>query len=230
MRALLLIAVCWIASTVSAQDLRKEFVDMNDYLEGLSNFQMTVNYQTSGAEELEETGAVSVIVGENGMFYQLGGASIVLNNKQTILIDDEERSIIYSDNAKAKKNNSVLLTEHLLKGIDSLITRANDIEFYMDGKTRVYSIRMENAYFDLVQVHFEQKCIAKVQYFYNSNFVDYKGLQATCIVDIQENIEFDKNCLATDYYLSEKDGVKVPSEKFTNYLIIYNESLESFID
>lgn len=230
MRSLAIYIVLLCTFSVAAQDLRAEFETMNSHLIALENYRMTVDYRAGDDKEEFDKGIVSVFVGAEGMFYSMKGASIAMNKENVILIDEEERSIIYSDNQKVKKKESMFLTDYVLKGIDSLISQSDSITFFEEGKHRVYNVRQPHGYFNLVQIKFAGKTLSEVVYHYNSDFIEEEGMTSVCKVDIEENIEFDSKYLSTEFYITERNGAMVPSTYFDNYLIIYNESLENFMD
>lgn len=218
-----------ITSIGHGQDIRKEFIAMNEHLATLNNYRLDVDYSAGEGEEGEQ-GKVSVVVDPRGLFYHLGEAKMIINNKNTILIDDKERMLVYSDNQRIRGNESFLLTDNLIKGIDSLVDQSDTITFFLNQGVRTYNLRFVNRYFDLVQLEFEKEVLSKVIYYYNEDFVDSKGLVATCNMTLSENITFDPLYFQTAFYLTDQNGTMVPSENFNNYLIIYNEALEGTFD
>ncbi len=229
MRIILIFFVLCSFSGIS-QDLRREFESMNEHISTLSNYRLSVKYLAKGASDIIDEGVVSVFVDSSGLFYNLGSSSIVINHEKMILLDDNDRTIIYSDNQKVKKRKSVALLDNMMVGIDTLISSSDSITFYNVGGVSTYNLRFTNSYFDLVQVSFENHVISKIEYYYNSDIIDEEGVKTTCEVLFEENVKFDHNYLNTAFYMTEKDGKLIPSQNFNNYLIIYNESLESYID
>lgn len=231
MKEILLLIVLTIVSTAWSQNLREEIVEMNEYLGALDSYQMSVEYLAAEGTELEEKGKVSVMVSELGLFYDLGvGSKMIVNEDKIILVDDAERSIMYAENKRVRRRKSVNMLDQVIQGMDTLIVKADTMLFTEHGGTREYSLRFDNAYFDLVQLRFEGSLLKEVQYFYNSDHVDAVGIENICLVSYKENPVWDELFFNTDFYLQELNGTLVPSEKFNNYLIIYNGSLENYLD
>lgn len=226
----LLVILCLGANLGFGQNLREEFVAMNEYLGSLSNYRLGVSYSAGNEEESDE-GDVSVVVDNRGLFYHLGTSKLIINKQHTILVDDSDHLLVYSDNQEVKKpNESFSLADQMLRGIDTLVQSADSIYFHTEDGRRIYTVRFTDAYFDLIQLSFEGKILREIEYFYNEAYVDEKGLRAKCNVTLEPNVTIDATLLQTSFYLREQNGEYVPSDNFNNYLIIYNESLESYFD
>ncbi len=217
------------SSFLYGQDLKKEFAQMNDFLNKMNSYKLSVQY-TAGNEEQSENGAVSVIVNSKGLFYDINQAHLVINDEYTFLIDDQEHLLVYSENQQVKKRASFNFSDQILKGIDTLVSRSDSVMFSMNENTRSYSLRFKESYFDLIQLHFSGELLTKVDYFYNEEFVNETGVRTTCTVSLDPDIAIDEKVFDTTFYILEKDGTIVPSENFSNYLITYNEALESYLD
>ncbi len=229
MKSFLLYILFFISFGANSQDLNKEFEKMNSYLSTLKNYSLSVDYQVGDASE-PDSGKVSVIVSPEGLFYDFGSSKMIINHSNTILIEGQSKTIIYSDNKEVKLKKSISLSEQMIRGIDTLVSKSDSISFYLNGKSRVYNLRFENGYFNLVQLEFQEHILTKVIYYYNSDFVHKEGLKTICFMKVEENIDIQKHFFQTSYYIKENNGTMVPSSNFNNYLIIYNESLENFID
>lgn len=218
------------ALELSAQNLKKDCEAMYGYLGTLQNYRMTVGYSTNDTTEFQEAGSASVFVCHEGLFYNLQSALIMINSATTIVVDSDENTIIYADNEEVKKKDLLDVTEILLNGIDTLSANSDTITYYALNDKRTYTIRYANAYFNLIEVVFGEKMIERIVYHYNSDFIGEQGLQVECEVSLEENIDFDKKLLQKDFYLFTENGQTRPSENFTNYLIVYNESVSNYFD
>lgn len=227
---ILLTYLLLMSFTSFSQDLRSEFVQMNEYLEELVQFKISVNYSADDTQEVEK-GTISAVVHPKGLLYSLGeGSGMMVNKKNTVLIEPSEQQLVYSNNQKVKEDKSISLIDKMLQGIDTLIARCDTVIFHREGDQRVYNLRFKNAYFDLVQLYFTDRFISKAVYFYNEEFVEYSGSRATCNLWIDPEVEIDEELFETSYYLEKEAGQMKASEKFKNYKIVYNESLEEILD
>lgn len=224
---LILSILAFAAFTANSQNLHKEFEEMNDYLKSLSGYSLQVSYNASSAEEIIEEGDVSVYVNSAGLLYRMGPSTMMINDEFVILVEDEDHTLIFSENQKVSKRKSVDLMDQMLIGIDSLITSADTIIYYQFEDNRKYTIRNEKAYFNMVEVSFKGKVVSKVDYYYNSDFVEESGIKTTCLVRFADKSTADSQFLDTNYYISEQNGEYVPSENFPNYILIYNEADEN---
>jgi len=229
MKQLLFILVCSVALSGLAQDLKQEITAMNAHLEQLTDYRITVDYSAGDTTDFFDQGEASVLVSNSGFFYQTEFASMIINGEHTIIVNEDERALIYSDNQDTPKK-SPSLNDYVLQGMDTLVEQADSIYFSTNGNQRIYHLRFKNGYFNLVECTFEGAYLSKVVYFYNEAIVEEQGLTATCTVHIEEEPVYDKAMLTSDFYLTHKNGAVVPSEHFTGYILIYNESIESFTE
>lgn len=217
------------SSFLQAQDLKEEFARMNNFLNEKSSYKLSVQYK-AGNEDQEEQGLVSVVVHSKGLFYDIDGSHMMINEEYTILVDDQERMLIYSENQEVKKRNSFSFSNQLLKGIDTLVANSDSVMFTSSGDIRTYTLRFESSYFDLIQLHFSEQMLKEVEYFYNEEFVHEVGVRTTCAVSLDSETTIDERAFDTAFYILSKNGTMVPTEKFSNYLITHNEALESYLD
>lgn len=229
MKAYLVFIALVVSSLLRAQDLKKEFTQMNDFLNEMSAYKLSVQY-TAGNEEQTEQGLVSVVVHPKGLFYDIDRSHMMINEDYTVLIDDQERMLVYSENQEVKRRKSFSFSDQLLKGIDTLMANSDSVMFSQDEKVRTYTLRFENSYFDLIQLHFEGQMLGKVEYFYNEEFIHEIGVRTTCLVTLDRETTIDEKVFDTSFYITENNGTIVPTEKFSNYLITHNEALESYFD
>lgn len=219
-----------LSSISFGQDLRNEFVQMHIFLEKQESFEIKVNYSADDTQKVEN-GNVSVVATSDGLLYSFGaGVSLMINKENTVLIEPKEKQLVYSNNQKVKKQKSFTLVDKMLQGIDTLMVRCDTISFYKEGEQRVYNLRFDNAYFDLVQLYFLDNFISKAVYFYNDKFVDFSGAKTVCDLQLETSLEIDDQLFETTFYLKEEAGIMTASENFKNYKIVYNESLEEILD
>lgn len=211
------------------QDIKSEFLKMDTYLASLPIYQLKVDYSAADAQLIEE-GNVSVIVHPKGLFYELDNAHFMINEKNTVFIDDHEKMLVYSDNIDVSKGKKFKLSDQLLRGLDTLIAKSDTMFFYKQNEDRNYTFRFSNSYFDMIEMTFSDHLLKKVVYFYNDEFVSQTGTKTTCKVNINTSPEVDEKIFETSFYIIDKNGQKVPSENFSNYLITYNEALENYLD
>lgn len=214
---------------LSAQDLKKEFIQMDEHLSSFESYKLSVRY-TAGNEEKTDEGLVSVIVSPLGLFYDIDRSHMMINETHTILVDDQEKMLIYSENVEIKTRKSFSFSDQLLKGIDTLVAKSDTTLFYSTGEKRTYTLRFTNSYFDLIQLNFEQRLLTEVVYFYNESFVHEAGLRTTCLVSLEAGVEVDPSIFNSSFYFTDTNGTLVPTENFNNYLITRNEALETYLD
>lgn len=218
-----------IAVTGFGQDLKQDIAAMNAHLEALPAYRISVDYSAGDTSDFFDQGAASVLVTPGGFFYETEFAEMLINQQHTIIVNEDEHTLIWSDNAQTSKN-SITLTNSVLQGIDTLITSADSVYFSSNGTRRIYHLRFNNAYFNLVELTFEGVYLTNVLYFYNETVVETPGMTAVCHVQVDEHPTYDPQLLTSDFYFVRKNGQLVPTEAFTGYVLIYNESIESSIE
>src|SRR5688572_19586250 len=87
--------------TGRAQDLRQELAAMNERLEHLADYRITVDYSAGDTSDLSDSGTASVLVSPEGYFYSTEFASMIINEQHTLIVNEEERTLIWSENSKA---------------------------------------------------------------------------------------------------------------------------------
>lgn len=224
-----LFIICTLCGTVFGQDLKTEIAAMHERLAGLENYRLTVRYAAGDTADFFDQGNASVLVTPQGYFYQTDFAEMIINQQHTFIINEEERTLIYSDNVQHPKK-TVALNESILQGIDTLIATADSVYFTPNGDQQVYHLRFKNSYFNLVELTFKGNYLQKVLYFYNEAFVEQAGMTAVCYMEVDEHPEYDKALLLSDYYIHQTNGGVVPSESFTGYVLVYNETIESYTE
>jgi hypothetical protein len=212
--------------TGRAQDLRQELTAMNGRLEQLTDYRITVDYTAGDTSDLSDSGTASVLVSPGGYFYNTEFASMIVNEKHTLIVNEEERTLIWSENRKANKKKPSA-TGTVLQGIDTLIASADSVYFTVNGTDRIYHLRFHGSYFDLVELTFRENFLSHVLYFYNPEVSGGPGVTASCNVQIDEHPVYDKQLLETDFYLTQQDGATLPTAPFTGYVLIHNPSFES---
>lgn len=225
---LVLIVFALVSANLKAQDLKKDMLEMNRYLMGLQDFRLTVDYQVE--DSLKEGGSVSVFVSEKGLFYQLEGAEILINHQNTIIVDEQNRSLIYSNNETKKGKKRFQVEEDLLKGLDTLIAAADSVYFQKTNEDkRMYFLRLPKQYFSLVEITFKGKMIEKVSYHYNPDFIDgQQGVRTVNHLKVEEKPEMDLQLLDSAFYLKKEGEEVLPTENFKNYILVFNESSEEY--
>lgn len=210
-----------------AQDLKQDLLQMNKYLNDLSSFRLEVNYEVQ--DSIKEEGSVSVVKCSEGLFYQMDGTSIVINEQNTLIVDDQKRTIIYSENLKKKNKRKFDVQKNLLTGLDSLITQMDSIYFMQKDDKKMYYLRSKEAYFNLIEIEFSEKVMDKVIYHYNPKYVDEQvGLKAVNTLNFIETPEFDRKLLQTSFYMELVDTIYHPTESFKNYLLILNANADEY--
>lgn len=213
------------------QDLKKDILDMHSYIDKLEEFQMTVVYAGGDTNDLNEEGIVSVFVSKEGIFYNLEESSIVINESNVILVNDEEKTLIYSNNIKTKKKfREFDFQKNMIKGLDSIISNADSIYYADNNGSKTYYLRDKDGYFNLIEMQFSGVFLNQIIYYYNPVFVEEVGLKAINKIKIIEKPVFDKQLLKTVWYYTILNGETVPTETFKNYILIYNESSEEYFD
>lgn len=227
-----IILLFFFSGTLLAQDLKKDLLKMNDYMNKLTRFQMNIIYSAGDTTDLKEEGEVSVFVAPEGLFYNMEATNIVINEQNTIMLDDEEHTVIYSDNAKTKKQRKEFdFQKQLLSGLDSLIGGADSVYFALNGTNKTYYLRNQDGYFNLIEIQFTGTLMSQIIYYYNPSHVDNEvGLKAINRIEVVENPTFDLSLLKTEKYYTIQNGTTVPTEEFKNYILIYNESGEEFFE
>lgn len=229
MRLLIYIAVFFFNSFVFGQDLKKDLIQTNQYLNNLSNFSLEVNYAVN--DSLNEQGSVSVYRSNEGFFYTMGSTNIVINQKNTLIIDNEQHTIIYSNNVNRKDNKKFDVQKSLLKGLDTLIAKVDSIYFTIQNDKKTYFLRSEKSYFNLIEIQFSKEMINQVVYYYNPDFVEGEiGLKAINNLKVEENPAFDQKLLTSNFYLQMVNGSYQPTEEFKKYILIYNESADEYFE
>jgi hypothetical protein len=211
------------------QNLQGEFKNMYSYLESLKTYRLNVDYNTTDTSDMSDEGVVSVLITPEGYFYQTDFCEILINPTHTLLINELERTVIYSLNHKLDRKEKAFDVSMLINGLDSLVQHADSVYFSYNGLERVYYLRMKNAYFNLIELHFSGSLLASVQYFYNPDYTEGQILSASNIITIEEHPEFSSEAFNTSFYFTEKNGVITPTEEFSNYRFIYNESVEELM-
>ena len=215
---------------VSAQNLSNEFKQIYNKLDQLNTFQFMVDYSSNDTAEFTEQGRINVLFTPEGYFYQTEFCEMVINKEHTIIINDQDRQILYSQNENLDKTSKSVTTGMLLNQIDTLVTKADSIYFSFDGLDRVYYLRFANQYFNLVELRFAGEMLNQIDYYYNSDFVGSKGLKARNEITFIENPEYDSRILKTDFYFVEKNKTMIPTEEFSSYRVQQSESANSILD
>lgn len=218
--------ICFFGNLIG-QDLKKDISDMNSRLENLPDYRIDVEYTAGDTSDFFNEGFASVIVSETGLFYQTDFASMIINAENTIIVNEEEKTLIYSDNEKKKSKKDTPLDKYILQGIDTLLKSADSVYFTISDTKRIYYLRFSHAYFNLVELTFDGVFLSKVIYYYNEEVSGEKGVTAVCKVHVEEAPVYNKELLQTGFYLKEQSNKIYPTGQFTGYLLIYNESIES---
>lgn len=227
MKSILSVIFLLVIQFVFAQDLKQDLVQMNKYLNDLSSFRLNVNYEVQ--DSIKEEGSVSVVKCVDGLFYQMDGTSIVINEQHTLIIDDQKRTIIYSENSKKKNKGKIDVQKNLLTGLDSLIEQMDSVYFMQKDDKKMYYLRSKDAYFNLIEIEFSGKVIDKVTYYYNPTHVDGQvGLKTVNTLNFIEAPEFDRKLLQTSFYMELVDTTYHPTESFKNYLLILNANADEY--
>lgn len=226
MKQLLWIIWSGIAFTGFGQDLKQEIAAMNAHLETLPDYRISVDYSAGDTSDFFDQGSASVLVAPGGFFYQTEFAAMLINQQHTVIVNEDERTLIYSDNTTAPKH-SPTLANSVLQGIDTLVTSADSVYFTANGSQRIYHLRFTNAYFDLVELTFEGLYLTQVLYFYNEAVTQEQGLTAICHVQVEEHPTYDPQLLTSGFYFTLNNGQAVPTAAFTDYVLIYNEAIET---
>lgn len=227
MKSILSVIFLVVIQFVFAQDLKQDLVQMNKYLNDLSSFRLNVNYEVQ--DSIKEEGSVSVVKCVDGLFYQMDGISIVINEQHTLIIDDQKRTIIYSENSKKKNKGKIDVQKNLLTGLDSLIEQMDSVYFMQKDDKKMYYLRSKDAYFNLIEIEFSGKVIDKVTYYYNPTHVDGQvGLKTVNTLNFIEAPEFDRKLLQTSFYMELVDTTYHPTESFKNYLLILNANADEY--
>ncbi len=211
------------------QELVSEFKTMYSKLEKLRNFRFEVKYSTNDTTGIDDEGVVSVLVTPKGYFYQTGFCEILINENHTILINDEDRMIIYSDNKKLNKKEEKMTFSNLLQGVDTLVSSADSIYFSFDGLERVYYLRFSNQYFELVELRFSGDMLKHIDYYYNEAMVEVAGMKASNDIKLIENPEYEEAIFTSEFYFTYQNKKNIPTETFSGYGITYNESTEDLL-
>lgn len=225
----ILLFILTTGTSMLAQDLKADFQSMYTLLDGLASYELGISYSAGDSSDLADKNEISAYVSKQGFFYDLGFSTIVTNATHTLVIDPSEKTIIYSDN-KEDKQKTLQGAEMLLQSMDTLLTHADSVYFSLSGNTKNYYLRFKGGYFELVHLEFQNDFLSKATYFYNAAYVEKPGLKAVCNVTLTKEPAFDAQLLNTAYYMSGVSGAMKPSEAFSSYLLIYNESVEGLND
>lgn len=230
-RLILLTVVLFLTvSSVFSQDLSLEFERMYKKLEKLTTFEFVVDYAVNDTSEFRnENGKLSVLITPDGYFYKTEFGEILINRANTLIINEEERMIIYSDNQSLKKKEETYSFSTMLKGLDSLITHSDSIYFSFDGVDRIYYIRSNYSYFNLIELRFNGDMLTTVDYYYNPEIIEKEGIRATNKIVLDEHPVFDPKIFQTSFYFTIQNNQVVPTENFTGYGFVYNESADTFL-
>ncbi len=212
-----------------SQDLSQEFKHMYAKLEQLHTFRLEVQYATNDTTGLSDEGLLSVLITPKGYFYQTGFCELLINQDHTILINDEDRMIIYSDNRKLEKKEERMSFSNLLQGVDTMISSADSVYFSFDGLERVYHLRFSGQYFDLVELRFSGDLLKHIDYYYNPDMVEMNGMKASNDIVLIENPEYDPALFNSSFYFTEQANKRIPTETFSGYGITYNESTNQLL-
>lgn len=212
-----------------AQDLAAEFEGMYHKLEQLKSFRFIVDYGTSDTTQFNDKGKVSVLATPQGYFYEMGFCELLINKQHTILINEEDRTIIYSDNSKLEKKEPRLDFSHLLNGVDSLIKQADSVYFSFNGLDRIYYLRFSDHYFNLVELHFTNDMLRHINYYYNPTYVEETDVTASNDIELIENPDYNPELFDSRFYFTRENGNTIPTDTFSNYGLIYNESTEELL-
>lgn len=193
-------------------------------LDGLKEYRLVVDYAAGDTSDLFEQGEASVLVTPKGYLYNTDFAEMVINAKHTILINEAERTMVYSDNQKSKQKTN--MNELLLEGIDTLVGKADSVYFTLNGSERVYHLRFSNSYFDVVELTFTGSYLSKAVYFYNAAVAETAGMTAVCNMKVEEQPVYDARMLESQFYFTGAREKAVPTDTFTGYVLIYNTSFE----
>lgn len=227
--AVIVITLLFSVLRAFSQDLKQEIAAMNAYLGTLKSYRMTVAYAAGDSTDFSDEGIASVLVGPEGFFYSTGFAEMIINPSHTIIVNEEDRTLICSENSKGKRRNASV-GNTLLEGVDTLVAAADTVYFLNNGDERLYVLRLEKSYFHLVEMSFRGKILEKVVYHYNGDAIDREGVKAVCHVSLEENPEYDPHLLQSDFYFRKSNGSLQPTETFNGYLLLMNESTESYIE
>lgn len=225
----LFFAFVFCLSNGFTQDLKKDILEMNLELKRLGEYKITVEYSVGDSVEFIDQGTASVLMAVDGLFYKTEFAEMIINPANTIIVNEEERTVIYSDN-KSEPKNKLSVEDILLNGMDSLIESSDSIYFTQAGlNDKTYYIRFSNKYYDLIELTFNGNFLSKVIYYYNETFAGDAGLIATNDISFDFEPNFNNQLFSTNYYLKNENGTIKPTEEFLGYVLIYNQSIESFI-
>lgn len=229
MRKLGCIIFLFLTSFAFSQDLKKDLIQMNQYLDNLPGFSLGVNYSVN--DSLNDQGFVSVYRNADGLFYQIGKTNMLINQTNTLIIDNENHTIIYSTNTSKKNKEKFNVQKSMLKRLDSLIANVDSVYFALNNGKRTYYLRSKDNYFDLVEIEFSNDMIEVVTYYYNPKYVDNQsGLKAINKLNVVENPTFDQKLLNTNFYIQLVNGTYQPTVEFKNYVLIYNESADEYLE
>ncbi len=230
-RLILLMSFLFLTvSGVFSQDLSLEFERMYKKLEKLSTFEFLVDYAVNDTSDFtSQNGRLSVLITPDGYFYKTEFGEILVNKANTLIINEEERTIIYSDNQSLKKKEESYSFSTILGGLDSLIAHSDSIYFSFDGVDRIYYIRSNQSYFNLIELRFNGDMLSTVDYYYNSEIIEKEGVRATNKVLLDEHPVFDPGIFQTTFYFTIQNNKVIPTDNFSGYGFVYNESAETFL-
>jgi hypothetical protein len=202
---------------------------MYDRLENLSDYRINVHYAAGDTSDFFDQGDASVLVGKEGLFYQTPFAFMIINDTHTFILNEEEKMLLYGDN-KAVSGKTRPIQNYVLSGLDTLIETADSVYFSKQDNKRTYYLRFTSSYFDLISLSFSEYYLSEVVYYYNAEQSGESGMTANCQISIDENPEYDHNLLTSTYYITQSNGQVTPTETFTGYVLVYNESIESYFE
>jgi hypothetical protein len=223
-----LILFCCLCTGSFAQDLKQELTNMNLRLDSLPDYRITVQYAAGDTSDFFDDGTASVIVSPDGYFYHTDFAEMVINRQHLLIINEEERTMIWSEN-QSEVISQVHQLPSMLQGIDTLIAAADSVYSAANGQDRNYYLRFTNGYFTLVELTFRGPFLSQVNYHYNETVSGTPGITAVCHIAIDEHPVYDKQLLSSDFYLLQSPDAVVPTEQFKGYILIYNESIDSYL-
>lgn len=228
MKGLLLVISLFCSAALNAQ-IKAEMQRMQERLSTLDSYRVNVTYAAGDTSDFFDEGNASVLVGKEGLFYQTPFALMIINQEHTFILNEDEKMLLYGDN-KSVSRKVRPVQEYILNGMDTLIAQTDSVYVTEKGGKRTYFLRFSNNYFDLIEMSFKGDYLSEVTYYYNKEYAGESGVTAHCEVTIDENPTYDPLLLQSTYYITSTTGQTTPTEQFKGYVLVYNESIESYIE
>jgi len=228
----LIIIIClFISSKNYAQSFKEDLKVMyNSYLNA-DDFYAKIKidmYESSKDAQPYETRKAEISKSSMKVLYKLDNDQVLINDKCVVIINDEEKMILYKPGKKKERS----IPDIVMPNFDSLMADYNKVIYKgLVNQSKHYIVNLESSNIKRVDIFLskESRWLTKLVYYYNE---EYYGIDSKVIINfnsITASPNFTKQTFSESQFFRRKNGKVILLPIYKDYRFIEMKEEEAVL-